>query len=119
MLLLWLSLHRLQLLLLCLRIRECSIADRSAMTLDGRSKEGKFLRRCESELARHVGGNPNFPQKLLIRRAARAMLRLELFDTKMVKGNFTTHDAHVYGGLSNTLRLCFVNLASSRSLRSL
>ena len=64
----------------------------------------------KSELARHVGGNPNFPQKLLIRRAARAMLRLELFDTKMVKGNFTTHDAHVYGGLSNTLRLCLREL---------
>jgi hypothetical protein len=78
--------------------------------LDGRSREGRYLRRVESELAKHVGGAPNFPQKLLIRRAARAMLRLELMDLKMATGNWTEQDGRVFGGLNNAVRLCLREL---------
>jgi hypothetical protein len=73
--------------------------------IDGRSREGKFLRKCEAELIAQVGGKPSFAQRLLIRRIARAMLKLEMFDAKMTGGNWTDHDARTYGGLSNSLRL--------------
>jgi hypothetical protein len=78
--------------------------------VDGRSKEGKFLRKCERELIAHVGGSPSFTQTLLIRRAARAMLRLEILDAKMATGNWTDHDARTFGGLNNALRLCLREL---------
>jgi hypothetical protein len=78
--------------------------------IDGRSKEGKFLRRCEAELVAHVDGSPSFAQKLLIRRAARAMLRLELLDAKMASGSWTDHDARTFGGLNNALRLALREL---------
>ena len=73
--------------------------------IDGRSVEGKFLRRIEAELVAQVGGSPSFAQTLLIRRIARATLKLEMFDAKMTSGNWTDHDARTYGGLSNALRL--------------
>ncbi len=74
-------------------------------TIDGRSREGRYLRHCEVELTKHVGGNPSFVQKVLITRAARAMLRLQLLDEKMEAGSWTDHDARTFGGLSNSLRL--------------
>ena len=55
--------------------------------IDGRSREGRFLRAAEAELIAHVGGEPSFGQRILIRRAARAMLRLELLDAKMADGS--------------------------------
>jgi hypothetical protein len=73
--------------------------------VDGRSKEGRFLRNCEAELIAHCGGSPSFTQRLMIRRCARAMLRLELLDGKMADGSWTDHDARTFGGLSNALRL--------------
>jgi hypothetical protein len=90
----------------CRALRRGVIGD----AIDGRSKEGKFLRRCEAELVAHVGGSPSFAQKLLIRRAARAMLRLELLDAKMSTGNWTDHDARTFGGLNNALRLALREL---------
>jgi hypothetical protein len=77
---------------------------------DGRSREGRFLRQVETELTRHVGGEPSFAQKMLIRRAARAMLRLELLDEKMASGSWTDHDSRTFGGLNNALRLCLREL---------
>ena len=50
--------------------------------ISGRSREGKLLRRVEKELVAQVGGAPSFAQRLLIRRIARAVLRLELLDEK-------------------------------------
>ena len=73
--------------------------------IDGRSREGKFLRGVEAELVDSVGGAPSFAQRMLIRRAARALLRLELLDQKMSDGSWTDHDARTFGGLSNNLRL--------------
>jgi hypothetical protein len=73
--------------------------------IDGRSREGKFLRKCEAERVAQVGGLPSFAQRLLIRRVARAMLRLEAFDARMASGAWTDGDARTYGGLSNSLRL--------------
>jgi hypothetical protein len=49
--------------------------------VDGRSAEGVFLRKCERELTAQLGG-ATFTQKMLIRRLARSLLRLELLDKK-------------------------------------
>jgi hypothetical protein len=85
----------------CRALRRGVIGD----AIDGRSREGKFLRKCAAELLAQIGGEPSFAQRLLIRRIARAMLKLEMFDAKMSGGNWTNHDARTYGGLSNALRL--------------
>ena len=59
----------------------------------------------ERELTRQLGA-PSFTQKLLIRRLARAMLRLELIDEKsMGGGTLTDHDARTFSALSNMVRL--------------
>ena len=74
-------------------------------SVDGRSREGRFLLRCEAELTRQVGGSPSFTQKLLIRRLARAALRLELIDEQSMTGPLSAHDGRVFSALSNTIRL--------------
>ena len=51
----------------------------------GRSREGRFLLLIERELTRQLGA-PSFTQKLLIRRLARGLLRLELLDEKALAG---------------------------------
>jgi hypothetical protein len=73
--------------------------------VDGRSREGRFLTKCERELVAQVGGQPSFTQKLLIRRLSRAMLRLELLDEKAQLSELTDHDGRVFGGLNNVVRL--------------
>jgi hypothetical protein len=73
--------------------------------IDGRSVEGKFIRRIEAELLEALGDNPTFSQLLLVRRAARAALKLELYDRKLADGDVNSHDSRMYGGLSNNLRL--------------
>lgn len=72
--------------------------------IDGRSREGKFLRRIETELVEHIGGNPTFPEKLLIRRIARLMLQAESLDAKMASGDWTSHDARTLGGINSAIR---------------
>jgi hypothetical protein len=62
----------------------CRVFSRGSLgEIDGRSREGKFLRRIEADLVAQVGGSPTFAPSLLIRRAARSMLQLELLDAKM------------------------------------
>ena len=51
--------------------------------LDKRRKEAWFMTRVRRNLTEHVG-NPSFVQRLLIERAAVLMLRLALFDQKVV-----------------------------------
>jgi hypothetical protein len=61
-------------------------------------------------LVSQVGGSPSFAQSLLIRRATRSMLQLELLDAKMASGNWTAHDARTQGGLNNAVRLALRDL---------
>ena len=55
----------------CRALRRGVIGD----AIDGRSKEGKFLRRCEAELVAHVGSSPSFAQKRRRRRREAALRR--------------------------------------------
>lgn len=79
-------------------IRRGSLGD-----LDGRSIEGRFLRRIEAELVEQLGGSPTFTQTLAIRRIARLMLQAELFDQKMAGGDWTGHDARSAGAVNNAV----------------
>ena len=73
--------------------------------VDGRSREGRFLINIEREVTKQVGA-PSFTQKMLIRRLARAMLRLELIDEKMAAGGeVSAHDGRTFSALSNQVRL--------------
>jgi hypothetical protein len=75
-------------------------------SIDGRSRAGKMLRRVEKELLAQLGAEPTFAQKLLARRAARAVWMLDELDLKLVEGrNWNACDSNTQGGLSNSLRL--------------
>jgi hypothetical protein len=94
------------------RIGPYSRAFRSALgdQFDGRSREGRFIRKVEAEIVAQLGGTASFVQLSLIRRVARTMLQLELLDKKFSSGNWTQLDGHVQGGLANNLRLTMVAL---------
>jgi hypothetical protein len=79
--------------------------------LDGRSREGRFLVCVERELLDHIGPSATVTQRVLVGRAARAMLRLELLDERVLAGvDLSAHDGAVYGALNNTLRLALREL---------
>jgi hypothetical protein len=52
-------------------------------------------------LTAQLGGSPSFAARLLIRRTAKMMLRLEEFDRKLDEGRLTESDVKVIGGLQN------------------
>ena len=80
-------------------------------SVDGRSRAGKLLRRVEAELLAQIPGEPTFAQKLLCRRAARAVWMLDELDMKLVEGrNWNACDSNTQGGLSNSLRLILRDL---------
>lgn len=90
---------------------------------DGRSPEGKFLRRTEAELVEQLGGNPTFSQTLAIRRIARLSLQAESFDMKLATG-WTPHDARTAAGINNSIlralkELGLKNKVADRSVPSL
>jgi hypothetical protein len=72
---------------------------------DGRSAHGRFLKKVELSLLDQLGREPTFAETLLIRRAARSTLQLELLDEKFSSGTWTDCDSRVQGALSNGLRL--------------
>jgi hypothetical protein len=77
-------------------------------SIDGRSKEGRFLRAYERMLAEHLGGKPSRVQVELIRRCARLALHLELQDEKSLSdAGMSDHTARQYlawhGALVRTL----------------
>ena len=72
--------------------------------LDGRTVDGKFVRRCEAELLAQLVGEPSFAQRLLVRRVAKMMLVAEKLDGKITGGgDWTPHDARTFGGLNNAI----------------
>ncbi len=74
--------------------------------VNGRTREGRFLRQIEKELIGQLGREPSFGERLLIRRISRGTLQLELFDQKLsTEGEFTAHDARAYSALGNQVRL--------------
>jgi hypothetical protein len=75
--------------------------------LDMRSREGKLLAAARAELVAHIGGNPNHVQKILIERASRLVLYVELMDAKALEaGTMSERDSRSYLAWVNALRLC-------------
>jgi hypothetical protein len=83
------------------------LIDRGAVggLIDGRSREGRFLRSYERALLDHLGHEPSVTQRCLIQRAARLALHLELMDERSLAGDhvFTVHDHNHYVSWSNSL----------------
>lgn len=80
--------------------------DRGALgTINGSTREGRFLRSYERMLIEHVGGNPSITQRALISRTARLALHLELMDEKALKNGdvFGPTHHHFYVSWSNSL----------------
>lgn len=74
--------------------------------VDFRSREGKLLAAARVELTAHVGGNPNSVQKVLIERAARLTLYIELMDAEALEaGTMTERNSRQYLAWVNALRL--------------
>lgn len=72
--------------------------------LDGRTREGRLMRRVRSELTAHVGGKPSATQRMLIERATTLSLYVEMLDRKMLEaGAQTEHDSRTYLAWSNSL----------------
>lgn len=72
--------------------------------LDGRSREGRLARAYEQSLFQHLGGEPNTVQRLLISRAIRLMLHLELMDERSLTANsMSERDGRQYLAWSNSL----------------
>ena len=66
-------------------------------SIDGRSREGRFLRTYELMLIDHVGGKPTRLQSELIRRCARLALHLELQDERAMSiGEMSDHASRQY-----------------------
>lgn len=53
---------------------------------DGRSREGRYVRRFRADLIRYVGGNPDRVQNALIERAAWTSLRLTNLEARLADG---------------------------------
>ena len=91
----------------------------AAEGFDGRSREGRFLRRVEAELLAQISGEPTFAQTLLVRRICRLMLQSELLDAKLASGEgFTPHDGRTYSGIQNAARNALKDLGLKAAPRA-
>jgi hypothetical protein len=79
--------------------------------VDGRSREGRFLRAYEAMLSRHVGNGASSVQRALITRAARLALYVEMMDERALsQGGMSERDSATYLAWSNSLRRTLVAL---------
>lgn len=71
---------------------------------DGRSAEGKFMKRVRDDLAQHVGGRPSATQKMIIAQIAMLTLQIRLMDREAIKRpKMTATQSKHYLAWSNTL----------------
>jgi len=77
--------------------------------IDGRSADGRFLRRVRADLALHCGGKPSATQHALIDRIAWLRLRIAAMDSRTASAKQMTEcDSRTYlawvGTLSRLMR---------------
>lgn len=83
--------------------------------LDWRTREAKVLVAARDELTRHVG-SPNSVQRVLIERAARLALYIEMMDAKAFEaGTMSERDSRQYLAWVNAQRLCLRELGVKAS----
>ena|ERR1041384_4763715 len=78
--------------------------------VDGRSREGRFLKCVRADLIEHLGGSPSAIERALVERAAWLSLRVAQLDAKMASDGFTEHDSRSYLAWSNSLARCLREL---------
>jgi hypothetical protein len=80
--------------------------------LDGRTKEARLLQAARASLTKHVSA-PNDIQKVLIERAARLMVYLEVMDRQALEdGSMSERNSRVYISWQNSLRLTLREIAA-------
>jgi hypothetical protein len=73
-------------------------------SIDGRSREGRFLAACRAELAQHLGGAPSRAEAVLIDRVAWLRLHIALIDERAAGGTaMSAHDQRAYLAFSNAV----------------
>jgi hypothetical protein len=73
------------------------------ITVDGRSREARALRRFRAQLIAHVGGNPNVAQEALIQSICQLRLRLLALDQSFARlGTMTETESRHYRGWTST-----------------
>lgn len=71
---------------------------------DGRSIDGRFLRRVREQLSAHCGNAPSVTQRALIERAAWLSLHVARFDVMaLAAGGLSDHATRQYLSYSNSL----------------
>lgn len=87
--------------------------------LDGRSAQGRLVRRLEGELLAHLGHEPSIAERLLIDQIVKLRLLLDALGEKMMNGSFTDLDRRCFGAAHNAMRLALREIglkpASSRN----
>jgi hypothetical protein len=79
--------------------------------IDGRTKESRLMAAARDELTRHVGGSPSHVQRVLIERAARLMLYIEIMDRETLEaGTMSERNSRQYLAWTNSLRLTLRDL---------
>jgi hypothetical protein len=58
---------------------------RPLAAIDGRTLEAKRERQIAAELTAHVGGAPNTVQRILIARASRLLVLIEVMERRMIE----------------------------------
>ena len=81
--------------------------------MHGSSQEGLFLRSVEKRLREGLGHEASFAEDMLIRRAARLLLQLELMDRK--PHPLSEHDLRTAAAWENRARLLLVTLNGKRN----
>ena len=72
--------------------------------VDGRSREGRYLRSFRAELVEHLGGKLSASQTILVERVCFLRLRAALFDEQLIEGKpLGELDYRVYMAISNAL----------------
>jgi hypothetical protein len=84
--------------------------------LDRRTKEARLLETARASLTRHVGGAPNDVQRVLIERASRLLVYLEVMDKQALEdGTMSERNSRMYLGWQNSLRLTLREIVASSS----
>jgi hypothetical protein len=79
--------------------------------LDRRTRESRLMAAARAELVAHVGGAPSSTQRVLIERAARLQLYIEVMDRETLEsGSMSERNSRQYLAWCNALRLCLREL---------
>jgi hypothetical protein len=77
----------------------------SLRQLDGRSAQGRLVRRLEGELLAHIGHEPSIVERLLVDQIVKLRLLLDALGEKMMNGSFSDLDRRCFGAAHNAIRL--------------